>query len=100
MSKQVIPAFEINSCLVFCCTRFNCDNIHYYSTKTDEKATHGKVGASAGGPNEYSCTELHTDMHKQGKIKILNSLKVIHVAFQYAHMLGHVVLIFNHYNLL
>ena len=64
MSKQVIPAFEINSCLVFCCTRFNCDNIHYYSTKTDEKATHGKVGASAGGPN---------DIHVQNYILICTS---------------------------
>ena len=52
MLKQVVAAFEINSCLVFCCTRFNCNDIHYYSTKT-ERVTHGVVGASAGAPNKF-----------------------------------------------
>ena len=43
MLKQVIAAFELNSCLVFCCSQLDCNDIYDYLTQIDEKAFHEEI---------------------------------------------------------
>ena len=54
MLKQLIDAFEMDQCLVFCHTRLDCNNIHHYLTKLGGgRAFRGAPDAGADIQNKY-----------------------------------------------
>ena len=76
MLKQVIDAFEMDQCLVFCRTRLDCNNIHHYLTKLGGgRAFRGGPDAGAGIQNKYSCAELHSGIPQAERNENLKHFK-------------------------